>query len=106
MMTTKISPHLKDCIEYLWSLGYQTTDSGDGSNYAEGMEGSLPFDHIVIQYDDCRYILNKAHELFADFKRRNLYDIHFEVSYSPNDGLSFIFLSDINNTGQLRAFKK
>lgn len=45
---TTISPGVRDLVAALRDAGLHTTDSGDGSNHAAGMECALPFPHVFI----------------------------------------------------------
>jgi len=44
----QISPGVRDLVRELRGRGFETTDSGDGSNHAAGMECALPFRHVAI----------------------------------------------------------
>lgn len=42
----KLDPGIRELALELIRNGYATTDSGDGTNYANGMEGALPYRHV------------------------------------------------------------
>jgi hypothetical protein len=43
-----LSPKVRDLVIWLNEREFQTTDSGDGSSFEQGMEGALPFPMISI----------------------------------------------------------
>lgn len=45
---TKISPGIRELVRKLNEAGFVTTDSGDGSNYENGMECAIPFPNVHI----------------------------------------------------------
>ena len=59
-MSDEISPRVRRVVQLLRSAHLTTTDSGDGSNHAAGMECAVPFPMVAIKtspalaYDDLR----------------------------------------------------
>lgn len=47
-----LSPKIRKLVRLLHGWGYETTDSGDGSNAEEGMECAVPFPMVVVQLND------------------------------------------------------
>ena len=43
-----LSPGIRKTVLWLHNLGFDTTDSGDGSNYKAGMECAMPYPHVCI----------------------------------------------------------
>ena len=43
-----LSPGVRDLVVWLNSHGFETTDSGDGSNHAAGMDGAVEFPLISV----------------------------------------------------------
>lgn len=43
-----LSPGIRDLVIALNEAGFDTTDSGDGSNWKEGMLCALPYRHVAI----------------------------------------------------------
>ena len=79
---SKICPGARDLVKRLHELGLETTDSGDGSNHAEGMEGALPFVHAAGPVPDWKWGLVE----FADWLQERLKGYVVDVSYHPSSG--------------------
>lgn len=60
-----ISPDVRDLVVALQAAGFATTDSGDGSNHAEGMECALPYRHVFILTSDPEPELRRLREFMA-----------------------------------------
>lgn len=45
----KLSPNIRKLVKLLHYWGYETTDSGDGTNAKEGMECAVPEPMVVVQ---------------------------------------------------------
>lgn len=82
----KLSPGVRDLVIYLNHCGFETTDSGDGSNYADGMEGAMPVPMVAVKVEaseffvravDLHYILNQW--------EKDQWDV--QANYSPKDGV-------------------
>lgn len=43
-----LSPGIRLLVEALDAAGFRTTDSGDGTNWAAGMECALPYRHVAV----------------------------------------------------------
>lgn len=89
----QISPGVRDIVRFLRGCGYNTTDSGDGSNYADGMGGALPFRHVMGTF------VSGCLKEFADTMKSVLESGGFsgyrvEVSYSPGEPSVFMVLED------------
>ena len=86
---SEISPGVRDLVASLNDQGFATTDSGDGSNLAEGMECALPFRHVFGLVPDGVTLEDCAHRL------QELYpDARVEVSYSPGEPGIFMLYPD------------
>ena len=82
-----ISPGVRELVAELNGQGFVTTDSGDGSNYVEGMECALPFRHVFGFVPD-----NATLEECAERLQELYPDARVEVSYSPGEpGLFMIY---------------
>ena len=46
-----LSPKIRKLVRKLNEWGFDTTDSGDGTNYKEGMECAVPYPMVVILLD-------------------------------------------------------
>ena len=76
-----LSPGIRDIVRELHRHGYHTTDSGDGTNFKEGMEGALPMRHVFGVLLDGENLRTVGDDLLAMYPAAKV-----EVSYSPNDG--------------------
>mgnify|MGYP001563393018 CR=1 FL=1 len=83
-----IQPTMIKTVTWLRSLGFNTTDSGDGViNVGLGMEGALPMPHVfmVVAKDS---MFHDADSLWTIVKLRfaaHISGIGVECSYSPED---------------------
>lgn len=75
-----ISPGVRDLVRELNELGYTTTDSGDGSNHAAGMECALPYRHVFINAPTPRAMIVMALALARRYR-----DARVEVTWSPGE---------------------
>lgn len=88
-MNDEISPGVRDLVTKLQKLGYTTTDSGDGSNYAEGMECALPYRHVFGTLPEDSNLIEEANKLQEHFPEARI-----EVSYSPEESAIFMVFPD------------
>lgn len=49
-MPDGISPGVVAVVDALNRDGFETTDSGDGTNHKNGMEGAMPFKHVAVVF--------------------------------------------------------
>jgi hypothetical protein len=58
----QLNPAIRSLVQLLRTRGFDTTDSGDGTNAAEGMEGALEFPHVhcVVSPDQ---LVSEAHRM-------------------------------------------
>lgn len=77
---------IREFVLFLWELGYETTDSGDGSKYPE-MECALPYANVFGRVPDDRDIKEFSRELLRVSRRFGYEDPLVEINYSPNDDL-------------------
>ena len=82
-----IAAGVRKLVADLNKRGYETTDSGDGTNHKEGMECALPYRHVFGYVPDKKEMVEFADHL------QNLYpEAHIEVNYSPGDGTSMFMV--------------
>lgn len=85
----EVSPGVRDLVKELRAAGYETTDSGDGSNFKEGMECALPMRHVfgVVSPDQpLREFAKRLNALLPTLScMPDVPNARVEVSYSPND---------------------
>lgn len=79
-----LSPGVRDLVLALRERGLMTTDSGDGSNYANGMGCALPYHHVAIPCpaETSEQVAAAAREVAS---RPGLIDWPFEVTISSID---------------------
>jgi hypothetical protein len=84
-----ISPGIVDIVNQLNKLGYATCDSGDGSNYENGMECAFPVRNVSGYVPD-----NMTMQACADSLQELFPKGRVEVSYSPGEPALFIVFPD------------
>ncbi len=103
----ELSPGIRQAVMWFNERGYETTDSGDGSNFEAGMECALEYPHVVIHGSNNFYagsLVDQVHVLFNRLRRVNAVPgLHVELSYSPSNRVGLIFVDDRDRTG---AFEK
>lgn len=100
----KLNPGIKNAVSFFRHRGYETTDSGDGTNFNNGMEGSLPYDHVAITVQNS--ILIEAATHIQDLLLRNqCNNVLVEATYFPKEKISVILISDPDQTFELRKLK-
>jgi hypothetical protein len=107
----QLSPGVRDLVLWLNEQGFETTDSGDGSNFEEGMECATPHPMVVIVVEPPTLVVPMADRLCMLLEERG---ISFKVpahgcedppgeftwpqiqgNYDPNDGMAFIILANV-----------
>lgn len=85
-MIDGLSPGIRDLVVALREAGFNTVDSGDGSNHEEGMGCAVPFKMIAMIAP--RHKAFDETDRLHDFMERQDVDWvwQVEMSYSPNDG--------------------
>ena len=84
-----LSPGIRDLVRELREVHeLNTTDSGDGSNFAAGMEGALEERHVFIMVELDEMI--EATEWLAE----TYPDAWVECSYSPGQSPNIMVLPD------------
>lgn len=71
---------------------FETTDSGDGSNYEAGMECAIPDRHVFMKVAPAK-CLNYAWQIHEDFKSEYP-DLVVEVTYRVGDLAFILFYPD------------
>ena len=105
--TEELSPGVRNLVIWLNENGHETTDSGDGSNYKEGMEGAMPIPMVIIHttkedmIDSVGVLRKDLEELGVKFGKESDLPLeeapNIEVSYSPIDGETFILLTNVTS---------
>lgn len=85
-----LCPGIRACVAYLNKVGFETTDSGDGSHFAAGMECAWEEPMVVIQATEHTMVglSRQLHRLVHD--KQNLAGIQIEATYSPVDGVASV----------------
>lgn len=87
-----LCPGIAGMVRFLQAHGYETTDSGDGSHYAAGMEGAFaePMVHVASNPAD---VVALADQLFAVLSRHGCESFMVQAMYSPNDGSAGVLIT-------------
>jgi hypothetical protein len=85
-----ISPGVRSAVRWLREHGFETVDSGDGTHYAAGMEGAMPFPHVcmVVEKGDMLAEVERLHDLLGEG-----HGLSLEANYSPVDGNAILLLT-------------
>lgn len=99
-----LSPGVRRIVVLLNKEGFPTTDSGDGSNHAKGMECAPPYPMIAIKCDK-KNVITETDRLYSLIKEHCALDalVDIQTSYSPVDKLCLILifnLTDANLIGK------
>lgn len=92
----ELSPGIKEAVLWFQSKGYETCDSGDGSNYKEGMEGALPYKHIFIEVRP-HELITQANTISKLLVEAGAF-LTVEATYRPEDIVGIIGIFDDNST--------
>lgn len=89
----RLSPNIRKTVMWLRSHGFETTDSGDGTNHAAGMECAFKYANVFMQVDPS-LMLQEAHRLLKLVNSHGNPSKYFsiEVSYSPIDEIAMLML--------------
>jgi hypothetical protein len=85
----KICPGIKPVVDLLQRYGYETTDSGDGSHYEEGMKCAWVEPMVVCKLQDYHGLRESSRHILQ-LLRRHGFEAQVEASYSPNDDISSV----------------
>ena len=108
---SKLSPGVRELVVWLNRHGFKTTDSGDGSNHAAGMEGAMPCPMVAITTEPYRLVTD-TQLLFRMLREHGVQFDHecrgmtcdppeeanwpaIQASYDPADGSSVILLTNV-----------
>lgn len=88
-----LSPGVRDLVVWLNEQGFWTSDSGDGSNHAAGMEGAFPYPSVVmfVRLED---LIPEARRLYECLKSRGVQFEGFEqepTDENPHPEIQAIF---------------
>ena len=107
----ELSPEIKELVVWLNERGFETTDSGDGSNHAEGMECASEQPMVAIQVDHPLILIQEADRLYQELKAKGVDLIPPEsdcdcvgitwpavhASYDPVDGMAILVLLNVTS---------
>ena len=80
----QLSPGIRNAVRWFHEQGLETVDSGDGSNFANGMECAIE-DPMVVICTDPGNLTDLADELQKALAEKDLVDFRIEASYSPGE---------------------
>lgn len=88
----ELSPGISGMVRWLRKEhGYRTTDSGDGSNHARGMEGAMPVPMVAIVLDDPALLSFEADVLNARLVDQGIV-AEVEASYDPSNRVPILVI--------------
>jgi len=93
-----LSPNIRETVVFLRKNGFDTSDSGDGTNHANGMECALPTPHVFMPVP-VKEMVSEADRLLGilSFVKKLPEDFGIEVSYSPLDGVAMLMLFGVTD---------
>jgi len=107
-----LSPGIKELVLWLNEQGFETTDSGDGTNAAAGMECAVEYPMVVMVVDKPGRLVDEAQRLYKALRGRGIQFDHakrgytsddticwpqIQASYDPADGTAVILLSNVTS---------
>jgi len=99
----ELSPGIKDFVVWLNDNGFDTIDSGDGSNHEDGMECAVEFPMVAIQVMDKNKLISEADrliELIDKLDKPDTNRVVIEASYLQGN-MCMIVVLDPEDTGAL-----
>jgi len=107
MTIANLNPEIRDLVVWLNEMGYETTDSGDGTNHTNGMEGALEFPHIAVLFNPnqsrWQNAILQARDLHKELKERGIKfgyldkDPIIELHYNPEDDTALIMVCNVTS---------
>jgi hypothetical protein len=95
---SEICEGVRELVRWLNDHGFETTDSGDGSHHAAGMEGAMPCPMVAMVVDQPdRKLVDEADRLFALVGDRGIHCPHIQASYDPCDGSGILLLTNVTS---------
>ena len=89
-----LCPGIRTAVRWLHSLGYETTDSGDGSHFFDGMEGAMPEPMVAIQFPATTDLIDQANRLARRLIHAGVSDVRVDASYSPGESAIVVLSGD------------
>lgn len=100
-----LSPGIRETVTFMRRLGFETTDSGDGSNHAAGMECALDFPHVFAVIPRHQSPIHEAHRLMDALRDAGLHmgpsagpdAPQVQLTYDPYDFSAVLALFNVND---------
>lgn len=92
----ELQPKIRGAVEFFRALDYETTDSGDGSAFQEGMEGAFEMPMVAITWDRPWSLIaatKHIHNALAELIPTSLF--YVEASFAPEDGVAIIIITGV-----------
>jgi len=92
----KLSPGIKGVVRWLHLRGWDTCDSGDGSNLEEGMECGMDTPMVVVETGkkrlayDAETLFNALTKFLSEEEFNN---VDIQAMYNPRDEIASILLT-------------
>lgn len=89
-----LSPGIRSVVLELNALGFETSDSGDGSAFRDGMECAFEEPMVVVVCRDPNKLIRGSIALrdYLRVFRPYMKGVSVEASYSPIDGIASVLL--------------
>lgn len=103
-----LSPEVRDLVVWLNEQGFETTDSGDGSNFKAGMEGALSFPHVFMKAEP-KILVHEGRRLYRLLEHRGIdfkphlidpqfpYYPQIQATYDPHDETGVLLLMHVRS---------
>ncbi len=90
----QLSPGIRGMVRWLREAwGYETVDSGDGSNWAAGQEGAMPIPMVAIQLKTWSFMTTAADVLLTRLVWAKIKDVHVEACYDTDTRIALLIVS-------------
>lgn len=93
-----LSPKIRNLVILLNSCGFRTTDSGDGTNAADGMPCAMdiPMVYVASTRDNCVDDADRIAKILR-LRLKEEASWHIEANYSPMDGHAGVLITGVTD---------
>ncbi len=93
-----LSPGIRDAVLWFNEQGWETCDSGDGSNHAQGMECANEFSHVDI-VSTRNEVIDLADEIQNRMVNLEAYGLQVEAAYWARTATAIVTVCDLEKSG-------
>lgn len=100
----EVSPGVRELVRRLNECGFTTCDSGDGSNFAAGMECADPVAHVHMRIEP-REGVPASHDLsglLTAWLGRDLRDSEVQFTYDPVNEIGLLSILGVRDEDLIR----